>query len=153
MARKPGKRVGQSLYLHRSALDGYQSLLVARATAIHGSVPSWNVFKLDRGIVSLLFYPRFWDLAFPALRQSVSVNLADKHSRVRRYAKNPPILHRKELMLPLGHPSIPELEELTLQCEQLGLFKDTSTIGRRDTWLTMLANAGVRLDGLKLVPL
>ena len=64
-----GKRVGGSLYLHRSAQDrlsGQDGELLLRALALAPDV-EWNVLKTGAGKVSLLLYEDFSLHAFPAL--------------------------------------------------------------------------------------
>jgi hypothetical protein len=50
--------------------------------------------------VSLLLYSRFFDDAFPALRNAIAVDLKRSLCTKRSYqdSLNPPILHRKELL-------------------------------------------------------
>ena len=47
---------------------------------------------------------------------------------------NPPILHRKELLLPAEHPLVPEAVALTRRLQRRGAFRDTTTIGTRLGW-------------------
>ncbi|MDD5391703.1 MAG: DNA phosphorothioation-associated putative methyltransferase [Thiothrix sp.] len=76
------------------------------------------------------------------------------------YNNNPPILHRKELLLPPDHPDIPKFAALTKQLEDAGLFKDSRKIGYKKQWEERLRNAGykvvdhqlVRLDGSEIAP-
>src|SRR5262249_3924286 len=64
---------------------------------------------------------------------------------------NPPILHRKETLLPDDHPSRPALAALTAAAERLGLFADPKDIGTRRAWEGRLARLGVRVEGHQLV--
>jgi DNA phosphorothioation-associated putative methyltransferase len=66
---------------------------------------------------------------------------------------NPPILHRKELLLPAEHPRRAEYAALTAACESIGLFDDPRRIGYRRQWQQLMRERGYRLDGHALVPL
>lgn len=105
-----GKQVGGALYVHHSAVNRLlpeQSRLIV-AAAEHVPQGEWNVAKIDLAdarAVSLLDYEDFAEHAFPALRQSRRVDLKTGVVTIRRYEKNPPILHRKELLLPPDAPN------------------------------------------------
>src|SRR5690606_32986276 len=121
-----GKRIGGALYVHRSAVDSLppeQARLIADAA---GHVPqdTWNVAKIDLAnghAVSLLDYEDFAERAFPALLESRRVDLRTGAVTVRRYRTNPPILHRKELLLPLDAPGRDAYVALTRELERRGL--------------------------------
>ena len=156
-ASSVGKRVGGALYVHHSAVDSLlpeQSRLIAAAA---GHVPqgNWNVAKIDLAdgrAVSLLDYEDFADRAFPALRQSRRVDLKTGVVTVRRYGTNPPILHRKELLLPPDAPGREAYVALTRELEQRGLFVDMTRRGRQDAWEAALAQAGIEVRDHCVVP-
>lgn len=102
----------------------------------------------SRERVSLLEYEEFDDHPFPALLESRLVE-ADGRVARRDYraSANPPILHRKELLLPAGHPRIREFAALTGALEAKGLFDDANRIGTRNAWAARLKEAGIGLDG------
>ncbi|TVQ96446.1 MAG: hypothetical protein EA399_15865, partial [Desulfovibrionales bacterium] len=60
---------------------------------------------------------------------------------------NPPILHRKELLLPLDDPRREEFARLTEALEADGLFKNTKRIGYRRQWEVLLAEKGWSIAG------
>ena len=60
---------------------------------------------------------------------------------------NPPILHRKELLLPPAHPRAGDFAALTAAAERLGLFADARSIGTRAPWEARLGRLGVRVEG------
>lgn len=66
---------------------------------------------------------------------------------------NPPILHRKELLLPLEHTEIARFQEMTSTAEALGLFDDPSRIGFQNQWGKMIAAKGYQLIDYEFVPL
>jgi hypothetical protein len=66
---------------------------------------------------------------------------------------NPPILHRKELLLPPGHPARPQFQALTASLEALGVFQTAAPIGFKRQWTELLADAGYSVDGHTLIPI
>ena len=106
-----GKLVGTIQYFHRSSLNLLSSetqTLVEVADKVVDGRFNWNVVKLDQKTLdmSLLDYESFEESAFPALLKSCQVNLTQKTFKIRNHsADNPPILHRKELLLPPEHAS------------------------------------------------
>jgi len=110
-------------------------------------------FALRGWRLSLLAYPGFFAEPFPSLAASWAVDLGARAVTPRAYAGdgNPPILHRKEAMLPPDHPRVAELAELTAAAERLGLFSDAKAIGLRKPWEARLARLKVRLDGHRLI--
>ncbi|MFD2113524.1 hypothetical protein [Thiorhodococcus fuscus] len=100
-------------------------------------------------------YPTFDDDAFPALQESWLVDLDQRAVSYRTYADslNPPILHRKELLLAEDDPRRKACAALTESCEFVGLFDDPRRIGYQRQWLALIREKGYRLDGYTLVPL
>lgn len=154
-----GKRMPDGVYVHvetlqhlprelRAAVELAQTLAKLDAKAFHVVKLAPRECKL-----SLLAYPGFFDEPFPILSASWAVDLGVRAVTFRAYAAdaNPPILHRKELMLPPDHPRVPELAKLTAEAERLGLFADAKAIGTRDLWEGRLARLGVRIEGHRLV--
>lgn len=145
-----GKRVADNLYVHEHAVAhlpiGSQELINAALVVLPERAKEANVFKLDtkNRIVSALHYPHFFEHAFPELFQSWRVHLDSARFTYRSYAEslNPPILHRKELLLSPDHPQRATYEELTSQAEQLGLFIDSSIIGFKRIWEEKIRRAG-----------
>lgn len=155
-----GKRVGGRLYVHRLALPLLETPLAEMAEAAltaFSAAACANVLKIDQesGVVSALEYPEFFETPFPALRQAWHIRLADGHVTYRSYAEsaNPPILHRKELLLPPDHPRNNEFAALTAQAEALELFVDNHLIGFARTWEHRIERAGYQIYGHQLVPL
>jgi hypothetical protein len=130
--KSPLKAVGRHHYVH---LDGFD-FLPAEATARLVAAESlaqisrsdrYNVARFDNSHnrVALLNYPSFFEDAFPALRESWNVDLTPGRVSYRNYRDSltPPILHRKELMLPEDHPRRAEFQALTETAEAIGLFE------------------------------
>jgi DNA phosphorothioation-associated putative methyltransferase len=68
-------------------------------------------------------------------------------------SRNPPILHRKELLLPPSDPRIPTYQALTEAAESIGLFEDTNRIGFREHWYALIAERGYEISGGQLAPI
>lgn len=151
---KIGRRVGGFLYLHRSGIDllpedEHSKLCAAELLASAGA---WNLCKIGKDKVTLLTYEAFELAGFPALLQAVTVDLTEKQVKTTDYSKraNPPILHRKELLLPATDPRIPEYAALTRAAEQAGLFDNAKGIGNQKAWQERIDAAGLKLVGQSL---
>lgn len=158
----PGKAVGQHRYFHISQtphLPATDRERIESAIRIAQVIPQdyFNVVKLvaDTAQVTLLDYPAFFDEAFPRLSRFWTVNVENGTFRYRTYedSTNPPILHRKELLLPSDHPQLGLYKELTLAAEQIGLFDDPVRIGFLCPWEALLSQKGYRVVGHQLVPI
>lgn len=162
MSHPPGKVVAQRTYLHISCLDLIDATArdkVNEASVRAGVRPEehFNIVRLDPSLtrISLLHYPNFFDAPFPELRESWSVDLQAGQASYRTYVDslNPPILHRKELLLRESHPRSREYAELTAAAESIGLFDEPTRIGFREQWHELIREKGYRVVGHQLVPL
>ena len=147
-----GKKLPDALYLHRSAEDEIGALLRLLAFAarqIVGEV-DYNVLKIsmDGRSISFLRYDDFDQDAHPALRYSVRVYLPRAEYSIRDYSNslNPPVLHRKEMLVDPLHESYKTFCELSAQEEQLGLLSRTD-IGTKQGWLSLLAENKLTILG------
>ena len=157
-----GKLVVDDLYVHRDGIEHLdaelQSLIAGRlAKAPSRAREEANVIKVNcrNDRISLLAYADFFEDPFPSLAESWTIAADDEQSAFyRSYTEslNPPILHRKELLLPPGHKLKPAFEEITRSAEALGLFDDTATIGFKANWLRHVASKGYQLVGSQFVP-
>jgi DNA phosphorothioation-associated putative methyltransferase len=157
-----GKQVKGKRYVHVAALGELDPDLRERvqraATQTGFSVETeFNVIKIDEAgnQISLLHYENFFDSPFPALQSSFVVNLASGRIKRLRYdlSGNPPILHRKELLLPIDHPQAPLFAALTQQLEAAGLLRDTRRIGFAREWQARLQSAGYEVRDHQLITL
>ena len=156
-----GKLVGDNLYIHRQCLahlpDALREAIAQTQRIAADAFELADVFKIatSNRTVSLLRYPTLFEEPFPALTESWRIHLDGDRVSYRSYAEslNPPILHRKELLLPLDHPNREAFAALTTQAEQLGLFSDNHLIGFKRTWEKKIRAAGYYLDGHTLLPL
>ena len=116
----------------------------------------YNVIKIahTHRQVSLLAYSSFWDDPFPALATAWTVNLASNKCSVRHYDPegNPPILHRKELLIDPSHPLWESFTGLTAQLEEKDLTAKAPGLGFRKQWHAKLAAAGVRIEDHQVTP-
>ena len=104
---KVGKRLPDAVYLHRDAMvaipEPLQKFILAVANAVKLPDEQWNLIKLFKKEfrLSLLNYPTFYTDSYPALEQSLNVDLSKLSHKVTCYrsSENPPILHRKETMI------------------------------------------------------
>lgn len=161
-AEHAGKQIGKTRYVHVSCLchlDSEISNVIAKAETLANICAGehYNVLKLslNETQVSLLNYPQFFEIAFPELRESWAVDLNTGTANHRNYTDslNPPILHRKELLLPTDHPRRSEFESLTLAAESIGLFDNPVRIGFKQQWEFLLAERGYKIVDHSLLPL
>ena len=153
-----GKLLPNALYVHRSALDGLESILRVYegcGRAYLGEIEGANLIKIHRfsGRVSYLVYPDFDDDPHPALLRSVKLDMRSRELGCLDYgeSENPPVLHRKECFLLEDHPLREKFARLTRQEEKAGLLDETATIGNRDGWNARLEEKGYALRGHRLV--
>ncbi|MGR5261388.1 DNA phosphorothioation-associated putative methyltransferase [Vibrio astriarenae] len=151
-----GKHLPDAIYLHRDAFSGIpkhlSQFIPAVAKAVNLPDDEWNLVKLFKKDfrLSLLHYPSFYEDSYPALKQSLNVDLAKLSHKITSYenSDNPPILHRKETMV------LPESEyydhfiSLTQEGENAGLYQNTRVIGFKRSWENLIARHGYELvDG------
>ncbi|GAJ78612.1 hypothetical protein JCM18905_4590 [Vibrio sp. JCM 18905] len=152
-----GKQLPDAVYLHRDAMSEIppelRKFIPAVAQAVNLPDNQWNLIKLFKKEfrLSLLNYPTFYTDSYPALEQSLNVDLSKLSHKVTCYrsSENPPILHRKETMI---LPSSDHYELFTALTKEggveAGLYENTRTIGFKQSWLNLIQKKGYRLvDG------
>ena len=151
-----GKRLPEAVYIYR--FSGYRlhptlRKLIDDCAYWYDISRRYNVIKLYKSqpCVTFLCYPTFLTEAHPALVAAVHVKLDKKdlgkvETDYSKY-KNPPILHRKECMLPERFRGRDEMIAMTKAEEALGLYENTSAIGTRDGWNKLLNEKGVYHEG------
>jgi DNA phosphorothioation-associated putative methyltransferase len=156
-----GKKVLNNIYWHcglTSAQNAEVQKHIAEAEKLSGLQPNsdYNVVKyaINGGSLSLLWYPGFFEDPFPILEKSYRIDLKSSRVEKRSYkaSLNPPVLHRKELLLSPNDPHIPLFTELTATAEQLGLFENPIYIGFKQAWENLIAEKGFQLVGHQFVP-
>jgi DNA phosphorothioation-associated putative methyltransferase len=158
-----GKRVADEFYIHLSALETVSDPKTRRAIdraiqslpSQHSHLPNVAKINVRTGRLSLLSYPDFFDSPFPALAATwVFPPGAAAPAWHRTYidSLNPPILHRKELLLPSSHPENKRWTNITKTAETLGLFDDVATIGFRLNWDRLIQRRGYSLVGDEFLP-
>lgn len=159
-----GKQVGDDLYVHVSAVDsvvdeGHRARVRAAIAGLpDGASQRINVAKINTRTarVSLLEYPAFDDDPFPALASSWTMRSGSESSFVlRSYADslNPPVLHRKELLVGPEHPARARWAATTQAAEAIGLFNEPGVIGFQLNWQRAIAAKGYSLVGDEFLPL
>ncbi|EGR7976413.1 DNA phosphorothioation-associated putative methyltransferase [Vibrio vulnificus] len=151
-----GKQLPDAIYLHRDAMselpDALKKFVPAVAQAVNLPDNQWNLIKLFKKEfrLSLLNYPTFYTDSYPALEQSLNVDLSKLSHKVTCYrsSENPPILHRKETMILPGSDHFELFTALTKEGEEAGLYENTRTIGFKQSWLNLIQKKGYQLvDG------
>jgi hypothetical protein len=117
-----GKNVGTRTYLHVSAIDLLSKesadFLVKAQELGNIQVGAFNVVRFEPAYnsVAFLHYPDFFEDPCPVLSESWKVRMAENSvaHRIFDESLNPPILHRKELLLTPDHPDRSRFERLTI---------------------------------------
>lgn len=159
-----GKRVGDDIYAHLSCLNEIQFDLTRTrvSAALNGIGPASdlapNVFKLNQKTdrLSLLAYADFDEAPFPELVASWSFGpgcIDSPTYRTYSGSLNPPILHRKELLVLPTHPDRQQWVERTRAAEELGFFDNPLTIGFRLNWHRLITGKGFRIVGNEFQPI
>jgi DNA phosphorothioation-associated putative methyltransferase len=151
-----GKKLPDSIYFHKDTFSEVPEALskfikvVAKALKIEDD--NWNLIKVFRKDfrLSLLNYPLFFEDSYPALEQSVNVDLTKLSHRITKYSEqeNPPILHRKETMISKDHEFYEHFCMLTQEGEAAGLYDNSRMIGFKNSWQRLISKHGYELvDG------
>jgi len=153
---KSGKQLPDAVYLHRDAFsalpDVLNQFIIAVAKAVKLDSHDWNLVKLFKKEfrLSLLHYPGFYSDSYPALKQSLNVDLSKLSHKITTYndAENPPILHRKEIMILQDNEYYEHFKVLTKEGEDAGLYANSRIIGFKRSWESIINNNGYQLlDG------
>lgn len=161
---EPGKTIADEFYIHLSAVETIQDATTRQAIsrAVQGlpqqpsHVPNVAKCNVVTGRVSLLAYADFFDSPFPVLAATwvfLPGSAAPARHRTYTDSLNPPILHRKELLVSQSHPQRQQWANVTKTAESLGLFDDVATIGFRLNWERLIQSKGYRLVGDKFLPI
>lgn len=136
-----GKTIGGYMYAHKSALpliSKEQKHLLKQCEFLIPNFKFWNVVKFnlkDNNKLSFLRYESFEELEFPTLIESCQVDLMLKTAKIRNHsATNPPVLHRKELLMHPDHPELEKFQSLTTELQRLGAFKNIVKLGTKLRW-------------------
>ena len=145
-----GKHLVEFSYYHVDLVAGLPDVADFLHATLHRFVEGpcdFNVVKLGRTRLSFLLYEHFSE-PFPALLTALSCDPVHDGCRFTDYSQraSPPILHRKELLLPAAHPLVPAAVELTARLERLGAFRDTTRIGTRKAWGVHLRSLALSLE-------
>jgi DNA phosphorothioation-associated putative methyltransferase len=152
-----GKRVAGDLYLHkksvRHATAEDRDLITEIAQSLSGPEKKWNVVRVGNDNIAFLTYLDFNEDPFPTLGKSIRFDLLDGRKSVRDFKShsNPPILHRKELLVPEDFPQREAFAELTGALDDLGVFYDSHKIGFKQQWHNRLRSHGIAIEGYKAI--
>ncbi len=153
---KTGKQLPDAVYIHKDAFEAMPKELAqfipAIAKAVNLPDEEWNLVKLFKKSfrVSLLNYPSFYETSYPALAQSLNVDLSQLTHKITTYVEsdNPPILHRKETMVLPSNPHYDDFVNITQEGENAGLYHNTRLIGFKQSWENLIRKHGYELvDG------
>ncbi|ROR25429.1 DNA phosphorothioation-associated putative methyltransferase [Vibrio crassostreae] len=153
---KVGKQLPDAVYLHRDAFNALPNVLTqfipAVAKAVSLEDDNWNLVKLFKKEfrLSLLHYPDFYTDSYPALKQSLNVDLSKLSHKIMSYegSDNPPILHRKETMILPESEHFEHFTSLTQEGENAGLYENSRLIGFKRSWENLITRHGYELvDG------
>ncbi|MGF1853813.1 DNA phosphorothioation-associated putative methyltransferase [Vibrio satsumensis] len=153
---KVGKQLPDAIYLHKDAFSALPKVLTqfipAVAKAVNLDEEDWNLVKLFKKEfrLSLLHYPNFYTDSYPALEQSLNVDLSKLSHKITGYleSENPPILHRKETMVLPTSEYYEHFVSLTQEGENAGLYENSRLIGFKRSWENLIARHGYELvDG------
>ena len=147
-----GKVVGEAQYVHKSAISmlaDVEKAKLLKCLDLIDATTLWNVVKFDLrepNKVSLLEYSSFAEDAFPVLLNGTNIDLSSNAIKHRAYSlSNPPVLHRKELLLPTSDPNREKYVALTEELEELGAFINISELGTKQRWLKRLEELGIEI--------
>ena len=154
-ATRRGKHIYPFSYYHVALIEGLPDVAADIANIrmrLDLDIRPFNVVKLDATHrISFLLYEDF-AVAFPTLLTAESCDLHQRTVRHTDYTRrpNPPILHRKELLLPAHHPLFTEAVIITERLERHGAYRSTTTIGTRLGWKKRLAELHLDASGCPL---
>jgi DNA phosphorothioation-associated putative methyltransferase len=116
-----------------------------------------NVIKYNQvtGKVSCLNYLDFEGDPFPVLGNSFIFDISEGKFTKRNYLNslNPPILHRKELLVDQLHTNYDKWTEVTNVATDIGLFDTNISIGFKQNWVKLIESKGYRLNGSDFIPI
>lgn len=142
-----GKKVGGAIYIHSSVQATHLPLPEEIMEVVRARMAKWNCLKIasKEETLSFLLYKDFEETAHPVLMQALTYHVCSLRIRLITYREdhNPPILHRKELLVGFDHPLYEQWALQTAVEERLGLYEDSRTIGFLDNWTELLRSKGI----------
>lgn len=152
-----GKRVSGDLYLHKTAIplsdDDDQKIIGEHSKRLPKDERGWNVVRIGNDNIAFLSYPDFDNAPFPTLHRSIRIDFLDGRLSTRDFTgyTNPPILHRKELLVSETYPRRKEYISLTSELDELGVFYDPHKIGFKQQWQRRLHQHGITVEDHSIV--
>ena len=154
-----GKRISRDVYLHIAHPSATRFLVaVAFEKLTSGTVSDEaNVIRIglapEQPNMSFLCYRNFFEAPFPELQWSQKWQFSKAPGPIRRETNNPPIIHRKELLLQEDDPRRPQYAAVTDALVKAELLPAKDFIGRRSQWNAYLRAHGYEILGDSLVRL
>ena len=153
-----GQKRSHSLLVHVSALEQLDPLLrlyegCASRTIGRPEEATVVKFHLNKPKISYLFFPTFDTEPHPVLQISMQISLRNLHVRYQDYDidDNPPLLHKKELLVTQDYPSYNKFAKLSNQERKWGLLDDSSNNYTRQSWAECLEKNCAEMKGHRLV--
>ena len=153
-----GKNTASAVYIHYQSLGPsfrHRADMAAITAKYQVTINTVVKFPKRGGYVSLLEYESFMESGHPRLLKATIV-YDDRSVKVIDYSKreNPPILHRKELVVSSDRPDYKKkFARLTREEEAAGLLTNNKRIGYRKQWEELLAKKGYMVVRHNLVRL
>jgi DNA phosphorothioation-associated putative methyltransferase len=148
-----GKVLPDAFYVHVSVLGRLPPVLRVYegcAQVLVGTVEDATIVKLQRmeRKVAYLSYPQFDRVAHPELATSLRADLRtfDVKWTDFRESDNPPVLHRKELLVGEDHPGYARFRRLSEQEDRAALLGGPG-VGTRKPWNELLEVEGWEIRG------
>lgn len=157
LTSKVGKKVSNALLIHISILESLDPLLrlyEGCASRTIGRLEEANLIKFyyNKPKISYYFYPNFDTDPHPILDTVMTIDLRDLQVDYRDYylEENPPILHKKEMLVDSNYPGYEKFAHLTQIEKDLGLLKNSAEISRLQGWLKCLQEHCLTFRGHQL---
>ena len=159
-----GKKVFDDIYVHANSFSELCKSVnnpfaeeISSYLATNNST-TFNVVKVNfkKLNFSLLNYSNFENDAFPELLEHWTYTSGVEGAPLYRSYKtslNPPILHRKELLVDAKHPLINEWKSITETAESLGLFDNSNAIGFKLNWIKKIESSGYKIKNNQFLPI
>ena len=141
-----GKKLPDVIYMHKSAFEAesirLKDFISSGISSMGLESHPWNILKLFKKEFKafLLHYLNFFSSSYPALQISIILNFIDRTYKKQKYefSDNPSILHRKETFLLPDHPIATFFQELTIEEEDAGLYRNSKFIGCKKNGMKLL---------------
>ena len=153
-----GKRISDNVYFHISYFKDEPDVgrFFCHLEELTDDKLVFNVVRFSKSKCELAFlnYLNFFDDPFPVLTDSTLINLDNQSFSKSNFStqENPPILHRKELLLSDDDERREKFEKLTLALEDYGAFdRPANIIGRKLIWNDILSDLRIKIENDRVI--